>query len=514
MGGETRVALAEYSMEYRPGPMAGGTFLPDSPDFRVYKLSRDDTTGSGDWMARAVPLGAPTDPTGTMPGIVGDQTLWTVFNDADPTRHTNDPGNTLPLGVEVQLLGFAYDRPGALGNVIYLSYRLINKGGNTLANTYVSIWVDPDLGGASDDLVGVNVPAALGYCYNATNADNVYGSTPPAVGFDLLQGPRADGGGRLALASFNKYINGGDPRLAADSYNLMRGLTREGDPIVNPITGLPTTFVNDGEPCTGSGWVDSNPSDRRLMLSSGPFTFAPGDTQEIVAAVVLGQGANNYRSLGILQCNDAVAQQLFDLGFDEASLPPEPACPVCDPTTPTLLSLVDSNVADGRVTLVWSGAVDEGTALVLERRAGDGEWTSLGPVAPDGMGRIVYVDSNVEPGVRYGYRLRVSSGSGSADSMGETWINVPGVALAIEGLWPNPGAGSLSARISLPVAGAARITVTDVAGRLALSRDLDGLGAGAHRIDLASGRRLAPGVYVVRLAQGGQHAEAKAVVTP
>jgi len=494
--------------------MVGGTFAPDSPNYRVYKLSRADTTDSADWMANAVPLGAPTDPTGTMPGIMGDQTLWTLFNDADPARHAADPGPTPPLGVEVQLLSFAYDRPGALGNVIYLSYRLINKGTNTLENTYVSLWVDPDVGGAGDDLVGVDVPAGLGYCYNANGVDNVYGSTPPAVGFDLLQGPLADGGGRLPVTAFNKYINGTDPTAATVSYNLMRGLSQDGNPIVNPVTGLPTTFVNDGEPCTGSGWLDSNPSDRRLILSSGPFTFTPADTQEIVAAVVLGQGANNYRSIGAMQCNDAVAQMLFDHGFDEASLPPEPACEVCDPTTPTLLSLVDSEVADGRVTLTWSGAVDGGTGLVLERRAGDGDWTSLGPVAPDGMGRIVYVDSNVQPAGRYGYRLGIVSGTEVSEYVGETWITVPGVGLAIERMWPNPGQGSLSARITLPGAGAARITVTDMAGRLALSRDLSGLGAGTHQVDLTHERRLGPGVYMVRLGQGALHAEAKAVVAP
>jgi len=514
VAGETRVTVAEYSQEFIPGPMAGGTFLPDSPDYRVYKASRNDTTGYADWMARAVPLGAPTDPTGTMPGIIGDQTLWTVFNDADPGSHSNSAGNSPPLGVEVQLLAFAYDRPGALGHTIYLRYRLINKGANTLNDTYVSLWADPDLGGAGDDFVGVDVPAGLGYCYNAVAIDNVYGSTPPAVGFDLLQGPRADGGGRLALTSFNMYINGTDPRSPIESYNYMRGLSKGGDPIVNPVTGLVTTFVNDGDPCTGSGWLDSNPSDRRLMMSAGPFTFAPGETQEVVAAVVLGQGSNYHTSIGAMQCNDDVAQLLFDRAFDESALPPEPRCPDCDPTTRTQISLVDADVEDGRVTLVWYAGADEGAAIALERREGEGEWANLGPIAPDAAGRIVYEDSNVRPGGRYGYRLGLSTGAGSAEYFGETWVNVPGLSLAIAGLWPNPGSGSLSVRITLPEAGAARITVTDVAGRLALSHDASGLGAGAHRVDLAAERKLAPGVYVVRLVQGAQHAEAKAVVTP
>ncbi len=42
----------------------------------------------------------------------GDQTLWTVFNDADPSQHINNAGETDPLGVEVRLMAWAMDEPG------------------------------------------------------------------------------------------------------------------------------------------------------------------------------------------------------------------------------------------------------------------------------------------------------------------------------------------------------------------------------------------------------------------
>lgn len=35
VAGETRVAVAEYSSEYVPGPMADGTFMPDNAQFKV-----------------------------------------------------------------------------------------------------------------------------------------------------------------------------------------------------------------------------------------------------------------------------------------------------------------------------------------------------------------------------------------------------------------------------------------------------------------------------------------------
>ena len=210
VGSDTRVTVAEYSQEFVPGPMAGGTFLPDSPLYKVYKVNREVTTPEDqaawdDWVTNAAPRGAPVVVVDgvTQPAILGDQTLWAVFNDADPAAHSNDAGASTPLGVEVQLTAFAFNRTGALGNTVFLKYLIINKGSNTLDSMYASIWSDPDLGGASDDLVGVDTSLSLGYTYNATNNDNLYGSKPPAVGFDFFLGPVV-AGDTLPMTSFNK----------------------------------------------------------------------------------------------------------------------------------------------------------------------------------------------------------------------------------------------------------------------------------------------------------------------
>ena len=84
-------------------------------------------------------------------------------------------------------------------------------------------WADPDLGGFTDDLVGCDTTLSLGYCYNATNNDQLYGSTPPAVGYDFFLGPVTAAGDTLGLVSFNKYINGTDPASPDEVYNYMNG---------------------------------------------------------------------------------------------------------------------------------------------------------------------------------------------------------------------------------------------------------------------------------------------------
>src|SRR5205814_7443722 len=122
---------------------------------------------------------------------------------------------------------------------VFSRYRIINKGVNTLTNAYVSQWSDPDLGGATDDLVGCDTTLSVGYVYNATNTDEQYGAQAPCVGYDFLQGPIANGD-TLGLASFNKYPNGGGPQDSTETYNYMQGLLGGGSHVVNPTTAPPT----------------------------------------------------------------------------------------------------------------------------------------------------------------------------------------------------------------------------------------------------------------------------------
>lgn len=386
---EIRTVVAEYSQEYGPGAMSGGTFTDaTNPKYVVYKMARwsgnpDDSAhvervanpsafedelvhhSWSEYMSGAAPYGAPwktyrlpntataiegdsVDVPG--PDVVGDQMLWAVYNDADPDRHINDAGNSTPLGIEIQQTTFAFNRQGALGNTLFLSYKLINKGSNTLENMYISQWSDPDLGGSAgftDDLVGCDTlpdgtakPRSLGFVYNSTNNDGGYGSTPPALGYDFFQGPKV-GSEYLGMSSFNKYINGTDPADASETYNYMSGLAADGSDVSDPF-GVQTRFQVAGDPVSptpGVSWLDTNPADRRMMLSTGPFTMAPGDTQIIVCAIVIGQGNDRLSSISSLRFNDEFAQQAFDDGFD---LPSPPSVPV-----------VTTSVDHSEVTLTW-----------------------------------------------------------------------------------------------------------------------------------------------------------------
>jgi len=355
VAGEIRVAVAEYSSEFSPGKMVDGQPEPDNARFRVYKIGEglnldgtpyDDTD---DWNNWPVEDGAPIDDFGD-PELTGDQMLWSVFNDADPSGHSNM--QTDPLGVEIRHSTFGYSLYGAYRNVIFLKYTIINKGSNSLDSVYVSLWTDPDIGDASDDFVGCDTVLSLGYSYN-DGSDATYGIAVPAVGFDFFQGPIVESPGdtaylpdgvypdykELGMTSFNKYINGTDPQNSLETYNYMRGLHRDGATVIDPTTGFETLYWCTGDPVAGTGWLDQASADRRYMMSSGPFTMEPNDTQVVVAAVLAAQGDTPLSSITLLREIDQTAQMVYDANFD---LP-------CPPESPTAYTAGCAN----SISIVW-----------------------------------------------------------------------------------------------------------------------------------------------------------------
>lgn len=331
VGGEIRVTAGSFTQEFTPGPIIGDCEWPDVGEaiHKVYKITKGDTT-SYDYRNWPWRYGAPYDSliivgddTTCVPTIIGDQMLWCVYNDADPEVHIADEGSAAkdPMGIEIQQTTFAFDWSGALGNVVFTKFVVINKCTDVLEDTYFAVWCDPDVGAASDDYVGCDTLLSVGYAYNATNTDNLYAAKAPCVGYDFFKGPIGDDGNELPMTSFNMYINATDPRAKDESYNYMQGLDGAGDPVVNPLTGEITTFMFPGDPIANTGWLDSDPADRRFMLNTGPFTMEPGDTQEVVVGLVVGQGNDRIGSVRVMKFYDLTAQIAFDLDF---ALPPPP----------------------------------------------------------------------------------------------------------------------------------------------------------------------------------------------
>jgi hypothetical protein len=183
---------------------------------------------------------------------------------------------------------------------------------------------------------------------------------------------------------------------------------------------------------------------------------------------------------------------------------------VLDQVVPALVSLVSANARAGRVELAWE--VPSTLASATVQRSTDGvSWEELGSVTQDGTGRLTYVDLDVVPGGRYGYRLALPGGTMSAPA----WVEVPEAArFALRGMTPNPStAHSALVAFTLPDGAPARLEVMDIAGRQVFAREVGSLGPGQHFVRVSGEKSMAPGVYLVRLTRGGQSLTAKAVTT-
>jgi hypothetical protein len=86
--------------------------------------------------------------------------------------------------------------------------------------------------------------------------------------------------------------------------------------------------------------------------------------------------------------------------------------------------------------------------------------------------------------------------------------DVPGTTepptVALGGARPNPASGRvLKVDFALASAEPARLELYDVAGRRVAAREVGSLGPGPHTVDLAAGKRIPAGIYLVRFSQGG-----------
>jgi hypothetical protein len=328
-----------------------------------------------DWSEWPVDLGAPLiDVNGNgswdqEEGLANaDQIIWLVVDDLDTTL-TNFLLGSPPIGLEVQITIWAYDQPDAsLGQTVFKRFRIINKSGFQIDSMYVAQWSDPDVGFWGDDLVGCDTARNLGFAYSGYATDGNFDNfnlPPPAVGYDFLQGPILYTGNPMDSALFNfKYRSGyinlpmtsfghySDGSGIEDSwglydgtlqwYNMLKGFIPTTDlanpsPYIvgaGPDRGRPTKFPLSGDPFLQTGDIDAfgdnyAPGDRRMELCSGPFNMAPGDTQEVVVALIGGiiaePGGNNRNAIAQLKLNDDYAQFLFDHLFKGIPKPPAPA---------------------------------------------------------------------------------------------------------------------------------------------------------------------------------------------
>ncbi len=294
-------------------------------DWIYWKIPVDETPGTAGYDAFETVMLSDPDSWGYEEALVMDRMVLVNWNGGDhPSEFNQDMpevGTVFRInsikGISPDVFTFNTVNPYTYvtnnnSNAVYMEFKLYNKGGKDLRDCYVSVWADPDLGDAYDDLVGCDTVLNIGYCYNGDDDDGDYGSTPPAVGFKVIRGPLVETGNpsdsgyfenailpgykNIEMTAFAKYINGTDPQNKTESYNYMQGLKADGSFYYDNFGNL-TKYHFTGDPVTGIGDIDVDPADRRLMLSMGPFDFAPGDSQYVKIKLGVGMGSDRLISI-------------------------------------------------------------------------------------------------------------------------------------------------------------------------------------------------------------------------
>src|SRR5262249_58136761 len=106
---------------------------------------------------------------------------------AGVTRRPVGLGPRTPIGLEMQLTAYAFDRAPVLQDVVFLHFRLIHRGSEVLDSTYIGLWYDADMRTAQSPAAS-DSSLDLGYVYRTTD-DYLYGVAAPATRLALLPAP-------------------------------------------------------------------------------------------------------------------------------------------------------------------------------------------------------------------------------------------------------------------------------------------------------------------------------------
>jgi hypothetical protein len=424
------VAAATLVEDYVPGTVESGQ---TDPRAQLYVLNSQDQPFSQSWQdwKDAVDLGADFydgdgdgqynpvdlngngvwDPDEDAPDLLGDETVWCVYNDGLPASQRR--WTTIsPMGIEIRQTVFGFASAGAIGNLLFVRYRIKYVGLNkpddpeSLNDVYFGVWADPDVGevdGYNHNLVGCDTTRNSGYTYLKDPSPQDWGNQPPCFMIDFFSGPLAyipgitfidnngdgiyntgdtpldsaisvrgnvlgiksyPGARNQPLSSFVEYINGdpvlNDPDNAIQARNLILGLSRTGE-VVDPCNWsygevqsgtdcaqVDPRFWYSGDPVANTGWINTAPADIRQMSNTGPFILKKGEEQEIVVAYVVGQGNSPLNSITVTKQIDDGAQYIFDHNFVAPTPPP--------PVTAESQSALQVGSGEDFIDLIWDTA--------------------------------------------------------------------------------------------------------------------------------------------------------------
>jgi len=500
VGGQAHVTTGQFPIEFQATDAPGDTIFATAagaPGGARYPWPGADDDGDG--AENEDPLdGLDNDLDGLIDedfAAIGAQEFRCRMADNLPEIIANYPDHT-PLNLRVIQESYQWSDPLAADFIGY-EYQVTNIGPDTIEGFHCGIFSDFDIGAqANDDMVGSfvgevttpwgPVPVSLGWMRDAASV----APAPGWVGF-VLCGVETDAAAGtpvdpVAMWSFQRFSGnaafgqGGDPTNDTERYQLLHEPGRDPD-------SLP-----------GQG------NDYRILLSTPEIsTLAPGESVVFRSALVIGGSEQEMLD----HAGEAVVTALgqwFDRDGDSANgdeyhvswIRPD------EVPVPAVTGHLRARPGSGSVTLDFDVRYPGSGRAEVERRAAPGVPGRAWALDP-GSGRVTDDDAVGWPRT---YDLKLKS-VGGPDLVLDT-VEVPGptgLPLQLEAV-PNPFNPRLTVRFSLPAAGAARMEVLDLQGRIVRVLFDEYRSAGSDQVMWNGlddqGRAAASGVYLVRLVSG------------
>ena len=256
--------------------------------------------------------------------------MWFVTWDGEPTLTSGRPH---PLGVAVESRGLAWNYPTGNEDIVYFTFAFYNvtsadpnsysgvrpairpimqqlgaqfvtsnsakfrvalpAGGYEIDSLFSAFAADMDVSNAGTNFCSVNIPFALGFCYehsftfDPTSGEQYDDPTiwgppffggPGFVGVKYLRSPSGKGEIQLFSNTINSATGFRDP---ANVFQLFRYLSGN----LNPAQGDQDCNVPGGR-AVGICFINPNADDARFYQSSTKLTLAPGGFGSIVVAYI------------------------------------------------------------------------------------------------------------------------------------------------------------------------------------------------------------------------------------
>ncbi|MHC1736541.1 MAG: T9SS type A sorting domain-containing protein [Ignavibacteriaceae bacterium] len=315
------------------------------------------------------------DPSEDKPDMLGDLTAFCVYNDAVPFNLRLYKCPPQQIEIRQTLFGSGSLPDSAFNNTVFIRYSIVNKnpGVQIMDSVFFSLWSDPDIGDGARDYVGTDTLRQSVYVYKKT-VDHHFGINSPSLFSKIVQGPvgyipgetyndinhnsKYDTGVDTPLdTAYNrlgKYLGYesfpgaknipvysttdfmiidqmDDPPIQKEHIrNYMKGFSRYGatiDPCHSIWSGAIYGGVNcnkingrmaySGDPVTNFGWINTLGTNKRSLVSVGPFQLEYNKPIDIITAYIAGRGSDSYNSIDVARGYADVIQNSYEKNFPE-----------------------------------------------------------------------------------------------------------------------------------------------------------------------------------------------------